>query len=296
MTTTVLRDSIQTALTATAVGDFSQGAQALLEALGYHSTLTPPWQTGDVADFIASLPGPNQGTKTEQEFLDEATSARLIFQVTDDEIRGSAQGRLFETGSFSYGNSRSFVFTAVELKGESYPRGRYVTFTREINKRITMPAVVLFRTASGKVTLAFVHRRANRRDPNRDVLGSVSLVREIEPAKSHRAHLNILAEISLDSRLDWMNSRGRPENFDGLLAAWLAALDTEELNKRFYRDMMAGSTGPWQRQNFPPTRQGPYLPKNTSFGSSPACSSSGSSRRRDWLTKTCSSRNRSKPY
>ena len=238
MTTTTLRDNIQTALASAGQGDFSEGAQSLLEVLSYHSTLTPPGQTGDVDDFVAGLPGPNQGTKTEQEFLDEATSARIVFQVTDDEIRGSAQGRLFETGAFSYGNSRSFVFTAVDLKGESYPRGRYVAFTREINKRITMPAVVLFRTASGKVTLAFVHRRANRRDPNRDVLGSVSLVREIEPTKPHRAHLDILAKISLDCRLDWMKSRGRSKNFDGLLAAWLAALDTEELNRQFYRDMI----------------------------------------------------------
>ena len=28
-------------------------------------------------------------------------------------------------------------------------------------------------------------------------------------------------------------------DFDGLLAAWLAALDAEELNKRFYRKLLA---------------------------------------------------------
>ena len=238
MTTTVLRDSIQTALTATAVGDFSQGAQALLEAMGYRSELTIPGQTGNVEDFIASLPGANQGTKTEQEFLQEATSARILFQITDEEIRGSAQGRLFETSAFSYSNARSFIFAAVELNDETYPRGRYAAFTREINKRFSMPAVVLFRAASGKITLSFVHRRANKRDSTRDVLGSVSLVREIDPAEPHRAHLDILADIALDSRLAWMKTRGRREDFDGLLAAWLAALDTEELNKRFYRDMI----------------------------------------------------------
>ena len=27
------------------------------------------------------------------------------------------------------------------------------------------------------------------------------------------------------------------QNFDGLLAAWLARLDTEELNKKFYREL-----------------------------------------------------------
>ena len=30
---------------------------------------------------------------------------------------------------------------------------------------------------------------------------------------------------------------GEPHNFDGLLSAWLDALDTEELNRRFYREL-----------------------------------------------------------
>ena len=36
----------------------------------------------------------------------------------------------------------------------------------------------------------------------------------------------------------WMPSK-KPKNFDGLLAAWLAKLDTEELNKQFYRKLFA---------------------------------------------------------
>ena len=34
-------------------------------------------------------------------------------------------------------------------------------------------------------------------------------------------------------------TNNQPENFDGLLAAWLARLDTEELNKKFYRELFA---------------------------------------------------------
>ena len=36
-----------------------------------------------------------------------------------------------------------------------------------------------------------------------------------------------------------MIANNQPENFDGLLAAWLARLDTEELNKKFYRELFA---------------------------------------------------------
>ena len=84
-----------------------------------------------------------------------------------------------------------------------------------------------------------MHRRPNRNDPARDVLGNVALIREIDPASPHRAHRDILAELALPARLEWMDDHGAARNFDGLLAAWLAALDTEELNRRFYRDLFA---------------------------------------------------------
>ena len=70
------------------------------------------------------------------------------------------------------------------------------------------------------------------------MLGSVSLIREIKPSAPHRAHLDILSELSLAERLSWINLHGQSRNFDGLLAAWLDALDTEELNRRFYRELL----------------------------------------------------------
>ena len=70
-------------------------------------------------------------------------------------------------------------------------------------------------------------------------MGSVSLLREIDPATPHRAHIDALAELSLTKRLQWMASRGKPLNFDGLLDAWLDTLDTKELNRKFYRDLFA---------------------------------------------------------
>ena len=138
---------------------------------------------------------------------------------------------------FDSGNARSFLFAAVELKDASYSRGDYATFAREVNKRWQIPTVVLFKTSSDFLSLAFVHRRLNRRDPSRDVLGSVSLIREINAGDPHRAHVDILAELGLGKRLRWMDTHGKDRNFDGLLAAWLDALDTEELNRRFYREL-----------------------------------------------------------
>ena len=125
----------------------------------------------------------------------------------------------------------------MELRSTSYARSKYAEFTREINTWFNAPTVILFKTVDNRFTLAFVHRRQHRYDPTRDVLGSVSLVREINPTQPHRAHLDILAELSLENLLSWMGGHNKPYNFDGLLAAWLDTLDTEALNKRFYTDL-----------------------------------------------------------
>ena len=211
----------------------------LLETLGYHSERTLEL-SGSAEDFIQAFPAQKRNTRTEQAFRENAQSVRILFQVTSDEIAANRQSAFgFGAASFEKGESKSFIFVAVELKNKSYPRGEYAAATREVNKRLQVPTVVLFKTADHRFTLAFVSRRVHRHDPNRDVLGSVSLVREVNPANPHRAHLDILEELSLPYRLSWMNSRNKPHNFDGLLQAWLAALDTQELNNRFYKEMFA---------------------------------------------------------
>ena len=239
MSTPNVRNSIAAALSASNGNDLPSLATALLSTLGYRSERTLPGQSGDAGDFIRQFPATNPGTQSEQAFLDNAESVHILFQFTGGEIRVEAQPALFDAAAFDTGNSRSFLFAAVELNGDAYARGQYADFTRELNKHIQLPMVVLFRTANNRITMAFVHRRPNRRDPERDVLGSVSLIREINPAAPHRAHLDILAELSLPARLKWMDDHGKPHNFDGLLDAWLDALDTEELNRRFYRELFA---------------------------------------------------------
>ena len=217
--------------------DFAGEAEILLGALGYRSERTLPGQSGTVNDFLSAFSADNPGTKSEGEFRKQAASVNILFQVTDSEINEAARSQLsmFANEEFDKGSVRSFMFAAVELTGERYARGQYAAFTREVNKRFSSPAVVLFRTADGLLTLSFVHVRPNKRKPERDVLGSVSLIREVKTDDPHRAHVDILAELALEDRLRWMDTHGKSRDFDGLLAAWLDALDTEELNRRFYR-------------------------------------------------------------
>ena len=235
MNQTDVASEIQRALATLPGRDFSAIATDLLGTVGYRSDRVVDDNTATVDDFIKRHPAAKPDAQTEQRFREAVESLGILFQFTDEEIAG--QGSLFNDALFDTGNARSFLFAAVELKGASYPRGDYAAFAREINKRLSMPTVILFKTSADLLTLAFVYRRPNRRNPDRDVLGNVSLIREIRPTAPHRAHLDILAELSLSERWRWMDSRGKSRNFDGLLDAWLDALDTEELNRRFYREL-----------------------------------------------------------
>ena len=244
MTTTTTMTLADALAAAGGAGDFAAAATELLGALGYRSELTLAWQSGDAGDLVRRFPVRPADTLSEQDFIREAQSVHILFQLTDAEIAAAEQqpGLLDSAGGFDGGNADSFLFAAVALRGDAYSRSQYAAFTREINKRIQVPTVVLFRTAGpsdggGRITLAFVQRRPNRYDPDRDVLGSVSLIREIDAAQPHRAHLDILRQLALPARLEWMDWHGKPRNFDGLLDAWLDALDTEALNRDFYREL-----------------------------------------------------------
>ena len=230
------KEKIESALTAIATGDFLENAKHLLAVLGYCSerTLELP---GTVEDFIQRFPARNRNTETEQEFLDSAESVQLVFQVTSAEIApNDDEPTLFESPAFDAGYVRSFLFFTVALKDKDYPRGKYAQFTREANKRFMMPIVVLFR-AGNRLTIGFVGRRQHQLDPDRDVLEQVTLIKDIRLDTPHRAHIEVLFELSLGECAKWMGANKQPESFDGLLAAWLARLDTEALNKRFYREL-----------------------------------------------------------
>ncbi|MCY4056191.1 MAG: hypothetical protein OXF67_10140, partial [Cyanobacteria bacterium MAG CAR4_bin_6] len=255
--------AIQAALAALAPGDLPQAATSLFAALGYRSTRVLEGQSGRVEDFIAQFPAPTAGTVSEKNLQNHGAAIHILFQVTDEEINeelsSGSHGELLDTRNFDEGINKSYLFLAVELNQSGVSRSQYAEFTREINKRFPMPAFLLFRDLEGLVTLAFVQRRRHKRDDQRRVLGSVSLIRDINPCDPHRAHVEILKELSLPQRLAWMGKHSKPGNFDGLLAALLASLDTQELNKRFYKDLFGWFNRAVAEARFP-TNQKRTLP------------------------------------
>ncbi len=95
-----------------------------------------------------------------------------------------------------------------------------------------MPALLLFR--HGKtLSLAVTNRRLHKRDEARDVLEKVTLIKDIRFANPHRAHVEILFDLSFDA----LRQAHDFTNFVALHAAWQKTLDSSELNKRFFQEI-----------------------------------------------------------
>ena len=243
-------DDIAAALTASAPATLRASSLTLLAALGYRSDRTLPIPGAPDPAAFRSMAEVASGKTlhTEKARFAEWTQADLLFQLTDTEVRSDQT--LFQDAALEPGLLQSALFFAIELRGAGYSRTALADVTRQINRLFPMPVVVLFSYA-GRLSLAVVHRRQHRRDPNRDVLGRVSLIRDIETRNPHRAHLDILHALSLPERIAWLDAHKQPRSFDGLLAALLAALDTEALNKRFYTALFAWFTRAVTEATFP---------------------------------------------
>ena len=236
---TVLRTRIKEILWNWNDFDFFDIAIKLLDILGYKSGKVLSGQTDCVDDFIQSLNISSSDAGNLDSLRSNVTRFRFLFQFADDDIsvRNKHQGNNTLQLDNQESREKSFLFVAVELKKKSYSRGEYANITREINKIFQLaPTVVLFKTNS-KLTVSTVYRRQNKLRQERNVLGRVSLIKEINPIEPHRAHLDILSDLSLDNCFSLMNRQHKKLNFDSLLETWLALLNTDQLNKNFYKEL-----------------------------------------------------------
>ena len=249
---------IAAALTAFAPARLRASSLTLLAALGYRSDRTLPIPGAPDPAAFRSMAEAASGKilHAEKAKFAEWNQAELLFQLTDTEVQTDRSP--FQNATLEPGLLESYLFFAIELRGARYSRTALADVTRQLNRLFPMPVVVLFSYA-GRLSLAVVHRRQHQRDPSRDVLGRVSLIRDIETKHPHRAHLDILHALSLPERLHWLAAHQQPRTFDGLLTALLSALDTEALNKRFYTALFAWFTRAVAEATFP-TNQARTLP------------------------------------
>lgn len=206
------------------------GVRKLLRDLGYASPKT--LDTGGAPHTLLNALGLDSVRFASFGSVEAWRSLDIVFQLTGDELPALARGSAPTTsGTYQTSDIDSFVFLALDLTERAWTRRELVGITRELNRGFAMPAIVAFRHG-GRLTLSVIDRRRNKRDASRDVVGGrVSLIKDVDLARPHRAHLEILADLTLSSL------RPAPSDFRALYDGWLDVLSSAELNKRFYRDL-----------------------------------------------------------
>ncbi len=228
--------AIKEALNRFTTGGLVENSRNLLNTLGYRSERTLTLESNTAETFIAAYD--SQGKLNRDRALTaEWTSIDLLFQLSGDDLTlTETTGLLFDSSQTQVDNTiiQSYLFFVLRLKGSNYSRTQLSQITREINKLFMMPAMLLFQHGE-TLTLSIINRRLHASDPSRDVLEKVTLIKDIDFKDPHRAHIDILFDLALEP----LNQTHGVHNFVELHRAWAKTLDTEELNKKFYRELFA---------------------------------------------------------
>lgn len=229
------RQSIQVALARFTTEPLAEAALELFKALGYRSDKRLRLSPNTAEQFLSTF-GHGRALNERQALPSEWKSIDFLFQLADDDVRAAAAGaELLPFDSRAKWNGsiiQSYVFLAVEMKGSRYTRTALAGVTRELNKLFKMPALVLYRHGE-TLTLAIIHRRVHKRDEAKDVLEKVTLIRDVRAVGTHRAHIEILHDLSLPALQD----KHPISHFAALQEAWQKTLDTSALNQRFYQEL-----------------------------------------------------------
>lgn len=224
------KQNIQSALAAFKTGSLSQNAITLFDALGYNTTRQQPFQQKTWAYFNDYYVSDNSNFNSEAAKVSQWQSVDLLFQLSIDEV--SDQQTLFATHQVEQTIIESYLFFALELIPEAYSRTELAHITREINKVFSMPVMILFKHGDN-ITLSVINRRLHKTNTLKDVLEKVTLIKDIAINQTHRAHIEILSDLSFAKiRKDYKVS-----NFVELHNAWQKILDTKQLNKKFYKEL-----------------------------------------------------------
>ena len=207
-------------------------AKKLFKELGYESERTRHLRPNTPERFLSVFNLDNDPDfNPERALLEEWESVDLLFQLMEEHIRDNEQVEI-EFGGGDIDNTRmeSYLFFAIKLSGDQYSRTQLSQITREMNKPFDMPAMILFQHG-GALTFAVIDRRLNKLDESKDVLLKATLIKDINFAAPHRAHIDILFDLSIGQLHEKYGFR----NFEQLHEAWKKTLDTELLNRQFYQ-------------------------------------------------------------
>lgn len=229
------KHTIKAALESFQSGNLSCNAINLFKALGYNTERQAPFVKQDYNSFKSSFVEGNSRFNEEKAWVTKWRYVDLLFQISHEEITKQCSVFKKEVVTKEDGSKiaiESFLFFAIELKNETYSRSALSHITREVNKLFPMPAIILFKHGLS-LTLAIINRRLHKRDESKDVLEKVTFIKDINIDMPHRAHIEILFDLSFEELLGVYKFT----NFVELHSAWQKTLNIKELNKKFYKEL-----------------------------------------------------------
>jgi adenine-specific DNA-methyltransferase len=230
MTEADTKKIIQAALQDFKDGDLSQKAIKFYQVLGYNTNRQNLFSEKTYRFFRDSFLNGNIHFSEEKALISEWKYVDLLFQLTQNEI--TPQHGLFDTKQVDRTIIETYLFFVIELFQDHYSRTSLSQITREVNKIFPMPVMVLFKYGQS-LTLGVINRRLHKRDESKDVLEKVTLIKDICIENTHRAHIEILFDLSFPELLRIYKFT----NFVELHNSWQKTLDSKELNKRFYKEL-----------------------------------------------------------
>lgn len=240
-----LLKQIESALGAYATAPLLDASLGLFHALGYRSERRMKLRSATAEGFLGTFDRGNI-LNAERALLADWQAVEFLFQLTDSEVQTATTGThelAFDSrGRFEGAEINSYLFLALELRpadsregdrrGQAYTRTELAGATRALNRLFDMPVLLVFKQGD-TLSLGIIHRRLSKRDPSKDVLEKVTLIKDIAFADPIRAHLEILNDFALAN----LDADFGVSNFVRLHEAWQKRLGSYALSNEFYREI-----------------------------------------------------------
>ena len=237
----MMKEKIKNDILAFQNQNLKESTKNLFNTLGYKSERTTQIKNSNYQGFKDAFFDAGTVFNKEKALIHDWKSVDLIFQLTDDELGFDKD---LKNKNINTEEIMSYLFLAIELTKSEYTRTQLAQISREINKVFSMPVLTLFKYGN-LITFSVINRRLNKLDRSKDVLEKITMIKDISILKPHRAHLEILRELSTDNIT--------ANNFKELHQAWEKALDIQVLNRRFYTELSNWYFWALQEAHFPTT-------------------------------------------
>jgi len=213
--------------------DLCQSAQSFWNCLGYESKRRLHKQDYTFDEYISTFSEIHQ-IKPDKALSNHWNRFCILFQLTGQELGDAKYIQMNCIADREYGKNdyNSYLFAAIDLTKDHCNRTELANLTREINRCFAMPLILLIKHGSS-ITISVIYRRISKQDRNKDVLDKVTLIKDINLTRPHRAHLEILYDLSFPALAQTHDIHG----FADLHRAWEMTLDLKELNRKFYREL-----------------------------------------------------------